>query len=137
MKNECYKYAKSIAEELHHYEYERAFRCPECGEIHVDEKISFDGDTGKYFLPCGCETELELELLSVIDYLEDALDIEYTLDSRKNLIGVNIYVTLGGPTCWIDTRRSCVVCRWGNEEGIAYFDSDISEEINVYYEGVF
>ena len=38
------------------------------------------------------------ECESLIDYLgENALDIEYTLNSQKELIGVRIYVTLGGP----------------------------------------
>lgn len=73
----------------------------------------------------GCE--------SLVDYCCDALDVEYLLDSQKNLIGVNLYVTLGGPTCWIDTRRGEVVCRWGTEEGRAWVPSEICEEINDSY----
>ena len=39
------------------------------------------------------------ECESLYDYIADVLDVEYTLDSGKHLIGVNLYVTLGGPTC--------------------------------------
>lgn len=67
-------------------------------------------------------------------YVCDALDVEYTLDSNKSLIGVILYVTLGGPTCYIDTRRQQVVCHWGTDSGFAYLDSDICDEINSLFE---
>lgn len=71
---------------------------------------------------------------SLADYLCDrVLDIEYTLDSRKELIGVTLYVTLGGPTAYIDTRRNEVVCSWGNGSASIPYDSDISEYINDYF----
>ena len=134
MKNECYKYAKGIADDIKNFDFGFAVKCPECGEIHVDEKLSFDGNAGTWSYPCGCESEFEPETLSIIDYFDDALDIEYTLNSNFDLVGVNIYVTLGGPTCWIDTARSCVVCHWGLDEATVYFDSNISSEINDYFE---
>ena len=79
------------------------------------------------------ETVEECE--SLIDYLcENALDIEYTLNSQKELIGVRIYVTLGGPTCWIDTRNGEVVCAWGSDKESAWLASEVCEEINSYFE---
>lgn len=74
------------------------------------------------------------ECESLFDYLaENALDIEYTLNSAKALIGVRIYVTLGGPTCWIDTRNGEVVCSWGTDRAAAWLASEICEEINAYF----
>lgn len=72
----------------------------------------------------GCE--------SLIDYLCDALDVEYTFSSQRQLIGVNVYVTLGGPTCWIDTRHGEVVCCWGTDKESAWLASEICDEINSF-----
>ena len=74
------------------------------------------------------------ECESLIDYLcENALDIEYTLNSQKELIGVRIYVTIGGPTCWIDTRNGEVVCAWGTDRAAAWLTSEICNDINDFY----
>lgn len=71
---------------------------------------------------------------SLADYICDrTLDIEYTLDSSKELIGVTLYITLGGPTAYIDTRWNKVVCSWGSCSASVDFDSDISEYINDYF----
>ena len=96
--------------------------CTKCAEsIRNDLNKLFDGETVDE-----CE--------SLIDYLcENALDIEYTLDSNKQLIGVRIYVTLGGPTCWIDTRNGEVVCAWGTDRAAAWLASEICDEINDFY----
>lgn len=76
------------------------------------------------------------ECESLYDYIADTLDVEYTLDSGKNLIGVNLYVTLGGPTCWIDTRRQEVVCHWGTESGRWSISGRVCDEINEYFADV-
>ena len=74
------------------------------------------------------------ECESLIDYLcENELDVEYTLNSQKDIIGVRIYVTLGGPTCWIDTRNGEVVCAWGRDRAAAWLASEICDEINDFY----
>ena len=71
---------------------------------------------------------------SLWDYVADALDVEYTLNSSRELIGVRVYVTIGGPTCWIDTRSNEVVCAWGSDEESAWLASEVCEEINSYFE---
>jgi len=70
------------------------------------------------------------------DYInKNALDVEYILDSSFNLIGVKVFVTLNGPTCWIDTREQVVNYSYGGDvKGFCYIDSDIAEEINSMYE---
>ena len=96
--------------------------CTEYAEsIRNDLKKLFDG-------------EIVDECEGLIHYLcENALDIEYTLNSQKELIGVRIYVTLGGPNCWIDTRAGEVVCAWGTDRAAAWIGSEICDEINDFY----
>ena len=74
------------------------------------------------------------ECESLWDYIADALDVEYTLNSQRELIGVRVYVTLGGPNCWIDTRGGEVVCAWGSDKESAWLASEVCEEINSYFE---
>ena len=57
-----------------------------------------------------------------------------TLNSQRELIGVRVYVTLGGPTCWIDTRNGEVVCAWGTDRESAWLASEVCDEINSYFE---
>lgn len=104
MKNDAFEYAKRIADELKNLYYNEP-----------DE-----------------DNEDEAETLA--DYLADALDVEYTLNSCRECIGVRVYVTLGGPTCWIDTRWNTVECVWGGEDrATVYIDSDISDYINELF----
>lgn len=77
------------------------------------------------------------ECESLLDYIADALDVEYTLNSNRELIGVRVYVTLGGPNCWIDTRNGEVVCCWGTDRASAWLASEVCEEIDTYFEDIF
>ena len=70
------------------------------------------------------------EPVSLYDWICDALDIEYILDSNRALIGAHIYVTLGGPTVWVDTRRNSIECRWGTESDSRWLPCEIVDEIN-------
>ena len=66
-------------------------------------------------------------------YIFEALDVEYLLNSNRELIGVNLFVTLGGPTCWVDTRHGAIECRWGTESGSAWLASEICDFINDHF----
>ena len=74
------------------------------------------------------------ECESLFDYIANAFDVEYTLNSQRGLIGVRVYVALGGPTCWIDTRNGEVACAWGTGKESAWLASEVCEEINSYFE---
>ena len=96
--------------------------CREYAEmIRNDVNSLYDGETVDE-----CE--------SLWDYVSEALDVEYTLNSSRELIGVRVYVTIGGPTCWIDTRSNEVVCAWGSDKESAWLASEVCEEINSYFE---
>ena len=85
----------------------------------------------------GTVTDDDGEPLSMWDYVADALDIEYTVDSHKNYLGARIYVTLGGPTVWIDTREKAVEFRWGTDSATALLGYDAAEQLDDTMEEIY
>lgn len=65
------------------------------------------------------------EAINAFDYLSEALDIEYTLNSSRECIGGRILVAFGGPNIWIDTRTSTVDGYWYGERAKEVFDDCI------------
>lgn len=74
------------------------------------------------------------EGLSLCDYFSDVLDFEFIINSQFEYSAVKIYVTLGGPTVWIDTYSNSIELRWANEKATYYLTSDSIDEINDYWE---
>jgi hypothetical protein len=101
---EYFKYVSGIAEELEQY-YN--------GEI-VDE------ETG--------------ENLTLYDYFSDVLDINYIINNDLSYNSVKVYITLGGPTVWIDTHTGTIELRWANENATYYLDNDIVNDIDEIWE---
>ena len=97
MYNECWEYAKHVAEEI---------------ETYYNGTANEDG-----------------EEVSLYDYFADVLDYEAILTSQKTMKSVRIYVTLGGPTCWIDTEEHAVICHWGTETAEYPIDWDLCDEL--------
>ena len=64
------------------------------------------------------------ERMSLYDYVADALDFEVILTSMKTVKSVRLYVTLGGPTCYVDTELHAVVCAWGGDRAEYALDWD-------------
>lgn len=71
----------------------------------------------------------EGEEVSLYDYFADALDYEVILTSQKTVKAVRLYVTLGGPTCWIDTEEHAVICHWGTKQAEYPIDWDLCDEL--------
>lgn len=72
---------------------------------------------------------------SIYDYLaENVLDSEYTIDSNYNYKSCRLYITLGGPTVWIDTREQEIKISWGTEKDAIWLPSEICEEIDSIQE---
>lgn len=71
------------------------------------------------------ETNEDGEGYSAFDYLQEALDIEYFVDSRKQYLGARILVAFGGPNIWVDTRRGVVDGYWWGEHHSAGFQDSI------------
>ena len=81
-------------------------------ELEADEKIDAGYDADEY----AC--------LSAMDYLKDALDIEYTVNSQGEYLGARILAAFGGPNIWIETRHSRVEANWWNDSYSAGFNDD-------------
>lgn len=86
------------------------------------------------------EREENGEPYDLYSYFNDVLDIEYTISSRGDFLGARIYVTLGGPNVWIDTREGYVKGAWGADRAESWIPCEIVDEINEifseYYESV-
>ncbi len=86
MKKECREYAQNVAEEIE--------------SIYNGTTEEENDDGGK---------------MSLYDYAANALDFEVILTSMKTVKSIRLYITLGGPTCYIDTDLHVVVCAWGTD----------------------
>lgn len=63
------------------------------------------------------------EPLSAFDYVQDALDIEYIVNSKGEYLGARVLVAFGGPNIWIDTRRERVDGYWwGDSASVSFRD---------------
>ena len=129
-------HCRYIAETLEAYARGTMYRCPECGEeIEIDDldDLTTETDDGEtlYRLPCGCTVDEEPEQLSLYDYFDDVLDIEYRIESdRKTVRSVSLMVTCGGPNIYIDTAENAVMLYWWTDRARYSFDNWISDEIN-------
>lgn len=113
MTNENHDYCARIAQELEDY---AAGRC-----------WMVDGNTvASDTEPDGADYQMGID-----DYLADALDIEYTISSHLDYVSARIYVTLGGPTVWIDTRDNAVHLAWGTDTAWYPLDTDTAAAVDA------
>ena len=68
--------------------------------------------------------------VDLYSYFADALHIEYTISSSGEYLGARVWVTLGGPNVWIDTREGYVKGAWGSDRAEAWIPAEINDEIN-------
>ena len=69
---------------------------------------------------------------NLYEYFDDYFDVEYTIDSSGEYLGACIWIELGGPNVWVDTRHRAVKLAWGLERvewGISSKTADIIDEI--------
>lgn len=72
----------------------------------------------------GRDVESEGEF-SAFDYLQDALDIEYIVNGKREYLGARVLVTFGGPNIWVDTKRGIVEGFWWGDYAKAEFKDNI------------
>ena len=62
--------------------------------------------------------------MSGFEYLQDALDTEWILNSDKSLKGARVLVAFGGPNIWINTATNMVEGHWwGDSYSDIYTDN--------------
>lgn len=64
------------------------------------------------------------EYLTAFDYLQDALDIEYIVNSKGEYLGARVLVAFGGPNIWINTRTKQVEGHWWRDSCIMSYACD-------------
>lgn len=70
-------------------------------------------------------------------YLEDALDLEYSCNSRKEYLGARIAVSLGGPNIYINTRYGVVEGYWGGSHYERHLGREAENMLYNYFEEIF
>lgn len=130
------EYCASIARELDEIARGNCYKCPECGEVITFDNGQYNQGSEEYTCQeCGkTSPEYELEAYTVCDWLCDALNIEYTVSSRLDYVAARIYVALGGPTVWIDTRDSAVHLSWGTDTAWYPLDTDTAAAVDAEVE---
>lgn len=84
-----------------------------------------------------CEQLNELENIgasNLYEYFEDCFDVEYTIDRSKELIGVCVWIAVGGPEIWVDTRDRSVKLAWGSERAEWGINTDTANAIEGIFE---
>lgn len=128
------EHCKHIAEELEEYAEGQVYRCTECGSIcTVEEDEDEDGFT-VCKTSCGCCLEYEPEQLSVLDFIQDAYDIEYRVGSDREYRSVKIMVACGGPNIYIDTARRLVTLHWWGDYAEYPISSTACDALDEYME---
>lgn len=128
---------RRIAEEVEAYASGQYYRCPECGElIQFDDLDELEHDTTDggwcYVLPCGCETTDEPEQMTLYDYFEDCLDVEYRVGADREYRSVRVMVTCGGPNIYVDTQRRAVCLYWWTETAEYPLLSDAVDAVDAW-----
>lgn len=105
-------HCERIAENVADYAAGCVYRCPECGHTFTAPE-----DCETYRCPeCEWVADLEdYEQLSLYDYLEDCLDIEYRCNSSRDYRSVQIMVACGGPNIYLDTASGKVELYWWSD----------------------
>ena len=91
------------------------------------------GDT-RYNCPC-CKTELyesELEGVSIHDDLCDALDVEFTVSTKKEYRYCRVMVAWGGPTIYINTATKAVELYWWTDRASYPLLSDAVDALDEW-----
>ena len=132
--NENCEMCKRIALELEAYADGNVRRCPECGEI-ID-RTEWDDVGEKFKCPnCGAVVDTDdLDQLSIWDYMEDTLDIEYRTTGRNpdDLRSVRVMVTCGGPNIYIDTAEAAVKLYWWSDRAEYPISYDARDAVNEW-----
>lgn len=139
------EHCKSIAQDLEKYASGDYFLYD--GDLYpIDSEDDFwqDGknsyyldDDGFYYYDIDGDKvdERDVEPATLWDYFEDGIyNIDYVVDSNKELEAVRIMVACGGPNIYINTWDKQVELFWWTESGKYYLSNGICDEINAYFE---
>lgn len=129
---------KAIAEEVDAYSAGDMYRCPDCGEV-----VELPTTVGDKFKCYHCDEVNDVDVfeqLSIYDYLDDILDIDFTVNRYKEYQSCSICIGWGGPDIYIDTDDAYIKLYWGStreQYPIRYETrNDIDEWATDYYNNI-
>lgn len=99
-------------------------------EAHANSRAYTDEDGNLVILDSEDEPTDEMEYRGLYDFINDALDIEVTCGLAGDYRGAKLYMTVGGPTIWVDTQTGFVEGRWATDTCSKWVDSDAIDELN-------
>ena len=139
MKNENRNTCKAIADQIEAIAAGSYYKCPECGELIQWEDDQYNDEEASYTCQdCGAAfDESDLEAVSFYDYFEDALDIDYITNSRKEYKACRIMVACGGPNIYVNTWERKVELYWWTERAEFYLSSEACNAIDDWAEEYF
>lgn len=66
----------------------------------------------------------DMQEASALDYLSDALDIQYLVNSDKTYRSGRVCIAFGGPTAWVDTHTQELEVSWWSASEVRRLPSD-------------
>ena len=79
------------------------------------------------------ELDRAYERGELMEYFDDVLDIKFIVTPPRQLYGVELAVTLGGPNVYVDTRERAVLGYWGGEQERYPLHDDVCYEIEQQF----
>lgn len=99
-------------------------------EAHANGRAYTDENGDVVILDSEEEPAGEMEYRGLYDFINDALDIEVTCGLSGDYRGAKLYMTVGGPTIWVDTQTGFVEGRWATDSCSKWVDSDAIDALN-------
>lgn len=119
------EHVKSIVKDINMVVNGEMRRCTNCGTHYYDA-------------PCCPECECrDDEIVDVLDWFSDVLDIEYRLGSDRKLRSVKLLLAWGGPNIWLDTDTNSVDLYWWGDHAEEGLLPEVCEAINEAFEELF
>lgn len=75
-----------------------------------------------------------IEEKTLNDYFDDYLDLSYIVNESKEYESVRVWVTIGGPSIYVDTDKGAVILNWGGTHSEYYLSRKVSDAIDDIFE---
>lgn len=129
---ENWDHCRTISDEIDGYVNGNYRICPDCGEtVYISDSV---GDKFKCYRCGGINNPYYFENLSLFDYFENMLDIEFIINSRREFSATRICIAYGGPSIYIDTDERAVCLYWWSDSAKYYLRSDTVNAVNDWAE---
>lgn len=74
------------------------------------------------------------QLQKYFDNENVVLDLEYACNYQGNYLGAKIYLVLGGPNIWYDTRKNSLILEQGANREEYFIKTDTADQIDELFE---